>query len=440
MERAFVGAELLEAGLTRSQLRWRYRAVHPRIYVPRGAPSSVELSAHAAWLWTDRRGIVGGRAAAALLGAEWVNPETPIDMIAPRERPQRGVIIRNERIDWDEICAVGEVAVTTPARTALDLARHLERDLAVRHLDALAAATGLTADDVEPLVERYRGSRGMKRARIALDLMDGGAKSKAGPSVNLQAAFRVSAALACMRAISQGCAQVPFKLMRDYEEAGLARKRAARDHVLYDLVTAKPNSWQSAFEFRETQALHACMGNSYAYKGKYRGKVAELILLDPARVKPVQHADWSITYKVTGRDGVTEELAQDQIWHVRGPSWDGFMGLDTLSMAREAMGLSIALEQSQANLHANGVRPTGVYSVDGSLDERQYDKLNAWIKKEAAAGGGGTLILDRGAKWLSQTMTGVDAQHKEIRDQQVEEVCRVFGILPTVIGAKSSLR
>jgi len=265
-------------------------------------------------------------------------------------------------------------------------------------------------------------------------LMDGGAKSKAGPSVNLQAAFRVSAALACMRAISQGCAQVPFKLMRDYDEAGLARKRAARDHVLYDLVTAKPNSWQSAFEFRETQALHACMGNSYAYKGKYRGKVAELILLDPARVKPVQHADWSITYKVTGRDGVTEELAQDQIWHVRGPSWDGFMGLDTLSMAREAMGLSIALEQSQANLHANGVRPTGVYSVDGSLDERQYDKLNAWIKKEAAAGGGGTLILDRGAKWLSQTMTGVDAQHKEIRDQQVEEVCRFFGILPTVIG------
>jgi HK97 family phage portal protein len=267
-----------------------------------------------------------------------------------------------------------------------------------------------------------------------IEMMDLGSKSKAGPSVNLQAAFRVSAALACMRAISQGCAQVPFKLIRDYEEAGLARKRAARDHVLYDLVTAKPNSWQTAFEFRETQALHACMGNSYAYKGKYRGKVAELILLDPARVKPVQHTDWSITYKVTGRDGVTEELAQDQIWHVRGPSWDGFMGLDTLSMAREAMGLSIALEQSQANLHANGVRPTGVYSVDGSLDERQYDKLNAWIKKEAAAGGGGTLILDRGAKWLSQTMTGVDAQHKEIRDQQVEEVCRFFGILPTVIG------
>ncbi|MGV0661166.1 hypothetical protein ABQE40_22220, partial [Mycolicibacterium pulveris] len=84
---------------------------------------------------------------------------------------------RNERIDWDEICEIGELAVTTPARTALDLARHLNRDLSVRHLDALAAATGVTADDVAPLVERYRGWRWMKRARIALDLMDGGAQS-----------------------------------------------------------------------------------------------------------------------------------------------------------------------------------------------------------------------------------------------------------------------
>lgn len=177
MERAFIGAELIEGGLTRSQLRWRYKAIHPRIYVPRGARSSVQLNAHAAWLWTDRRGIVGGRAAAALHGAQWVNPDTPIDMIAPRERRQSGVVIRNERVDWDEICVVGELAVTTPARTALDLARHLDRDLAIRHLDALAAATGLTAEDVMPLVERYHGSRGMKRARAALDLMDGGAQS-----------------------------------------------------------------------------------------------------------------------------------------------------------------------------------------------------------------------------------------------------------------------
>lgn len=268
-----------------------------------------------------------------------------------------------------------------------------------------------------------------------LEMLSGGAKSKAGPAVDLKAAFRVSAAFACMGAIStRGCAQVPFKLMQDYEEDGLARKRTARDHDIYDLITARPNGWQTAFEFKETLTLHACMGNAYAFKNLYRGKVGELIILDPARVKPVQNDDWTITYKVTGKDGSVKEFSQDLIWHVRGPSWDGVMGLDTLQIAKEALGLSIALEESHASLHANGVRPSGIYSVDGNLSPEQHKQITGWLKKQAGAGVGEALVLDRGAKWLSQTMTGIDAQHKETRDQQVEEVCRFFGILPIVIG------
>ncbi len=266
------------------------------------------------------------------------------------------------------------------------------------------------------------------------ELMNLGAKSKAGPSVTLLSTFRVSAAFACMRAISQGCAQVPFKLMQDYEEGGLSRKRVARAHPVYDVVTAKPNKWQTAFEFRETQALHAAMGNSYAFKVMYRGKVAELILLDPGCVTPVQNEDWSITYKVRGKDGKVREFPQSLIWHIRGPSWDGFLGMEALQLAREALGLSMALENSHSNLHANGIRPSGVYSVDGNLSPGQHTQITEWIKKEAAAGGGGTLILDRGAKWLSQTMSGLDSQHLETRQLQIEEVCRFFGILPIVIG------
>lgn len=268
-----------------------------------------------------------------------------------------------------------------------------------------------------------------------LELLADGVKSKAGPSVNMQSAFRVSAAFACIRAIStQGCAQVPFKLMQDYEQDGLARKRAARDHPVYDLITAKPNGWQTSFEFKETLTMHASLGNAYAFKNIFGGKLQELILLDPGRVKPVQHDDWSVTYKVTGKDGISKEFTQDLIWHVRGPSWDGFMGLDTLNLAREALGLSIALEESHSSLHANGVRPTGVYSVDGTLTPDQHGQITSWLKKQAGAGTGTPMVLDRGAKWLSQSMTGIDAQHKEVRDHQITEVCRFYGILPIVIG------
>lgn len=268
-----------------------------------------------------------------------------------------------------------------------------------------------------------------------VEMMDFGAKSKAGPSVNMQNVWRVSAALACMRVIGQGCAQVPFKLYQDYEADGLTRKKVARDHAIFDVVTAKPNAWQTSFEFRETLALHASMGNAYAFKNLYRGKVAELILLDPGRVRAVQNPDdWSITYKVRGSSGGEVEIPAGQIWHVRGTSWDGFLGLDTLKIAREALGLSVALEESHAGLHANGVRPSGVYSVEGTLDTPQQQKLVAWLKKEAAASVHSPMVLDRNAKWLSQAMTGVDAQHIETRDKQIEEVCRFFGVLPIMIG------
>jgi HK97 family phage portal protein len=268
-----------------------------------------------------------------------------------------------------------------------------------------------------------------------IQLLNNGSKSKSGPNINLQSAFRVSAAFACIGAIStRGCAQVPFKLMQDYQKDGLSRKRAARDHYLYDLVTARPNNWQTSFEFKETLTMHACLGNAYVFKNMYRGQVGEMIILDPGRVKPEQKDDWSITYKVHGKDGTFTEIPQEQIWHVRGPSWDGFMGLDTLNIAKEALGLSIALEESHSGLHANGVQPSGVYSIDGPLTTEQNEKLVNWLKKQAAAGSGNPLVLDRGAKWVSQTMSGVDAQHKETRDHEIAEVCRFFGILPIVIG------
>ena len=146
MEQPIVGAEAIaEAKLTRGQLRWNYTAVHPGVYLPNTAERSVHVNTVAAWLWTGRKGVIAGRAAASLHGARWVDATTPIEVIAEHTRRRGGVIVREERIGVDEITYVGDLPVTTPARTALDLARHLPRDPAVAHLDALAAATGVHA-------------------------------------------------------------------------------------------------------------------------------------------------------------------------------------------------------------------------------------------------------------------------------------------------------
>jgi hypothetical protein len=178
MFEAFIGPEAIDVGqLTRGQLRWNNAAVHPRVYIPKGVERTLSLNTVAAWLWMRRKGIISGRAAAALHGAKWVDASTPIEIIAEHTRKRQGVIVREERVGTEEITFVGELPVTTVARTALDLARHLPRDAAVAHLDALAAATGVLPIDALELAAKYPGLRGIRRARMALGLMDGGAES-----------------------------------------------------------------------------------------------------------------------------------------------------------------------------------------------------------------------------------------------------------------------
>jgi hypothetical protein len=178
MNEVFVGSEALRGGtLTRSRLRWNYTSIYPDVYVPNGVAPSLRKQTVGAWLWSRRRGIVAGRAAAALHGALWVHPSTPIELITPATRPPRGILTRDELISDDELDLIDGMAVTSPARTAFDLARHLHRDLAVRHLDALARATGIEAADALALGDRHRRARGRNRCAVALDLMDGGAQS-----------------------------------------------------------------------------------------------------------------------------------------------------------------------------------------------------------------------------------------------------------------------
>jgi HK97 family phage portal protein len=265
---------------------------------------------------------------------------------------------------------------------------------------------------------------------IWAEMLRAGRSSKAGATVNLENTLSVGTAFACMREIGQGCAQVPFKLHG-------ADGQPATKHPIYELVTAQPNAWSTSFEFIETLLMHASLGNGYVFinRGGLRGQVIELIILNPALVKKEQKPDYSIVYKVTAPTGAVRDFPLEAIWHVRGPSWDGVVGLDIMRVAREALGLSIATEESHSKLHAKGVRPSGIYSVDSILSKEQYKGLKSWIETEFAGSenAGTPMILDRAAKWISTAMTGVDAQHIETRKHQIEEVCRFFGVFPMIV-------
>jgi len=258
-----------------------------------------------------------------------------------------------------------------------------------------------------------------------------GRESRSGEPVTVKTALDVTTVFDCVRVIAEGISQVPFRL---FQEAN-GKRKPAKDHPLFDVLHRKPNPWQTSFEYRETKMFHALLtGNAYSFKNMVgsRREIRELIPIEPNRVEVKQLPDLTLVYIITAPNGEKKTFPQDMIWHIKGPSWNSWLGLEAVTLAREAIGLAISTEATQSDLHKNGVQTSGTYSVDSVLEVDQYEVLQKWIAENF--NNSGPMILDRSAKWSSNQMSGVDAQHLETRKLQIEEVCRAFRVMPIMVG------
>jgi len=259
--------------------------------------------------------------------------------------------------------------------------------------------------------------------------------SRAGVPVNWQTALTVSTMMAICRVLMDGVAQVPFKLFLESNGS----RSPAKAHPLYDLVSAQPNGWQTSFDFREMLMLHLVLtNNAYVFLNKVgsQRKIREMIPIEPNRVQVKQLDDYRLEYHVTGKTGHVQVFGQDAIWHLRGPSWNGWSGLDAVKLARDAIGLSMAIEQGQASFQKGGGQQPGVYSTKETMGPEKFEFLSAWLDRHLPGGDrfGKPLILDDGAEYAATTMTGVDQQLLETRKHQVEEMCRPFRVMPLMVG------
>jgi len=263
----------------------------------------------------------------------------------------------------------------------------------------------------------------------------GGPPTKTGISVNWASSLEVTTVLACLRVIAEGIAQVPFRLYQDSDARGGA---PAPDHPLYRVLYRRPNRWQTSFEFRETIAFHAALtGNAYVFIGRVGSarEIRELVPLEPQFVS-VEKRDQTLVYKYHPVSGQAVEFSGNTIWHIKGPSWNGYTGLDAVRLVREAVALAIGSEAAHSEMHKGSAKMSGIYAVEGNLSKEKYEFLSAWLDKYAMGGErvGKPMILDLGAKFTPTQMTGVDAQHLETRAFQITEICRGFRVMPIMVG------
>ena len=136
----------------------------PDTYVsaPDDPPPDLALRSHAAYRYVEGRGVLSGYSAAEILGASCGPRRPPAEVSVPHrgQRAPAGVLVHRARVAPGEITQVEGVRVTSPVRTAYDLARRGEFVERVVAVDALANVHRFSPDLLLHSATRYPRARG----------------------------------------------------------------------------------------------------------------------------------------------------------------------------------------------------------------------------------------------------------------------------------------
>lgn len=177
----FRGSEAIAGGrISPGRLRGPgFQRLLPDVYAPAGLTPDLALRSRAAYLWAGGTGVLTGFSAAELHAAPCAPRDAPAELTMPgRHRtPPVGVVSWQHTLGDDERQRRRGVELTTPRRTAYDLARRGSLVDAVVAVDALAGRFGFAPTEVLDLARRYPGARGVLRLPEVVRLAEPAAES-----------------------------------------------------------------------------------------------------------------------------------------------------------------------------------------------------------------------------------------------------------------------
>lgn len=244
----------------------------------------------------------------------------------------------------------------------------------------------------------------------------------------------LSATWACVNLLAGTIGSLPLMIYRT-DASGV--RTAAKDHPLYWVLHDSPNYDQTALDFWEFMAasleLH---GNAYASMARRDdGAILSLTPIRPDIVTARRVIGGEIEYSWTA-DGKPKALRQGDMLHIRGFGGDALSGCSTLSVCRSTFNAAYATDRAAATMFANGALPSGVLSTDKALTGPQRTEAEKLLTEKfaGAMNAGRPMLLDNGVKWEQLTISPEDAQMLDSRKFSGEEICRLFGIPPAMVG------
>lgn len=262
--------------------------------------------------------------------------------------------------------------------------------------------------------------------------IDDNSDSVSGEPVNAWTSLKQAAVLQCVTLISNGIAQIPFRLM------GKEHKIADND-PLYFLFKEKPNRWQSAFDFWKLIGFHlALQGTIIVWVIRVRGIIQQLIPFPPHKyIVSVKYRNGWMEREFTliKDDGSTVIVPESEIWELRWRDWDIRVGIPQLDLVRQVVGIAIAGDKLSGSSFKNGCKLSGLLMAKQVLKPDQYKQIREeWQKTYGGSNNSNkTAILGADMTYTPISQNNQDAQFIEQKKFQIEEICRAWNVNPLLV-------
>jgi len=199
----------------------------------------------------------------------------------------------------------------------------------------------------------------------------------------------------------------------------------------------QPNPEMTAIDFRQALTAHVLgWGNAYAEKQTdTRGNIIALWPLRPDRTVPFRDDNKKLWYEVTTDAGGKVYFPAHDILHIHGLSFDGILGYNVISQARESLGLAKATEKFGSSWFGYGAHPSGTLEHPETLSDKSLANLKKSLNDyKGTDKANKLLVLEEGMKFKAITIAPGESQFLETRKFSVTEICRWFRMKPHKIA------
>jgi len=258
-----------------------------------------------------------------------------------------------------------------------------------------------------------------------------GSLNTAGQTVNENTILSLSAAWACTKLISETAATLPLTVYRRTQDG----REEAKDHPLYPVLHVSPNAKSTPATFFESNvAAMLLRGNGFAKINRVGGRIVSLDFLRTAMPNLDSNNNF-VGVKYTDNTGKEITLPLSQVLHFPNFSMDGTLGLSTICYGASVFGSALAANDAANSTFENGLAPTVAFTIERILKPEQREEARESIRALAGAiNAGKSPLLEGGMKAETIGIPPKDAQLLESRSFSVEEVCRWFGVDPSMVG------